>query len=416
MVVVASYLRGCPRNCSLSEWQLVPSLPVPLGQCDPNPNPTPANAIHCPLGTTMLPPTGSVSSDQPVRDKEGGIACVTPADSYMCPAWINGSLDTSACQIDPACADMYVPLVQAAKGTWTCLALNPQNGTAAHAPVLTHYNSSVNHFAPTTGVPWGWFPDLSPLGLELREPVGSPYGTAPGSVLVPDSAPDLAEQCRNPPFLFSYDATHVSRTFEAPGLGPPTAYGRCDAGATARHWLYSEMGLAKAPIRRWHEICSSTFWGDSPSQGAVHLFDWQALYTNVTGCVGQVCLDMLAPGSNATACSARCSQYGDVKCSFSLDRYVPLLIHLAQLRVADLVAASATVNTSAQEAAVTGVQVRPDFVLPRLSPPTEHFAPAHPCLSPLSASLHKQDAFRPPTSLLRTAPPCIPSTRPLKQR
>jgi hypothetical protein len=218
-----------------------------------------------------------------------------------------------------------------------------------------HYNGSTASSAPSVGVPWGWFPDLSPLGLELREPLGSSFGTAAGSVLVLKAALDLMEQCRNPPFLFSYDAARANRSFEAPGLGPPTAYGRCDAGATSRRWLYSEMpDLNTAPSSRWNEICSPTFWGDAPSQGAVHSFDWQVLYTNVTGCAGKACFD--AEAVDTTACSARCSQYGEPGCEFSINRYTPLFLHLAQLRVADVLTASVGANASAPEAAVGGVQ------------------------------------------------------------
>eukprot|EP00962_Isochrysis_galbana_P061552 scaffold39657_cov281-Isochrysis_galbana.AAC.1 len=77
------------------------------------------------------------------------------------------------------------------------------------------------------------------------------------------------------------------------------------------------------PVRQLGIGCTARWdWPRHPSAGGMR----SAL--RLSG----VCLDMLAPGSNATACSARCSQYGDVKCSFSLDRYGPLLIHLAQLR------------------------------------------------------------------------------------
>jgi hypothetical protein len=331
-------------------------MPAPDGACDPNPSTTPAELVNCPAGTTLLPPSGSAANDEPVRNAAGSLACVAPGDGYICPARHNGTLHPAMCQIDFMCEDLYMPLAPCPIGTWTCLALNPQIGTAGLSPVLTHYNGSTVLVAPSDGLPWGWFPDLSPLGLELRQPIGAPFGAAPGSVLVPEAAPDLMEQCRNPGFLFSYDAAQVNRTFEAPGLGPPTAYGRCDAGATSRRWVYSEMpGLAMAPSKRWHEICSSIFWGDSPSQGAVHSFDWQALYTNVTGCAGQACVDAEA-GPEVTACSPRCTKYGGAACSFSVDRYTPLLIHLAQLRVADVLTTSVGANASAQEAALMGVQ------------------------------------------------------------
>lgn len=107
--VVASMLQGCLDSCALTTWEPLQRVPAPEGKCDPNPNPTPAEVVYCPAGTTLLPPSGG-ANDEPVNNGAGYIACVAPGDGYICPARTDGVLQPDMCQIDPACADVYVPL------------------------------------------------------------------------------------------------------------------------------------------------------------------------------------------------------------------------------------------------------------------------------------------------------------------
>ena len=271
--------------------------------------------------------------------------CRAPPDGKFCPVGtfrqgVRTGGDPEQCRKTDDVPTFGEPfcdakLLKTCTGSWSCLAYDATDGTT----VLTSGDDC-------------WFPRLSPLGLVLASDKN------PSEVLDPDAQAEFERQCKQPPFLFAYDAGSVVES----DVVEPTRFG-CDvpddsAGVASpsppnRKWIYDDtLGSPESTpmedrTRRWNEVCGDIFW----AQGE---YDWATLLaadvapTSVLECKGNGgCLKKSADGQ-VPACTARTDGPGEgvtvcpicdpenESCLFHPPYYSNVLVYSSGLRTEDV--------------------------------------------------------------------------------
>ena len=88
-----------------------------------------------------------------------------------------------------------------------------------------------------------------------------------------------------------------------------------------RAWVFDQT---LGTMETWNELCGETFWSLASSS-----YDWDALLSGLTGCVGPICRKM---GTEEDACNVP----GSKDCEFRVKDYLPLYGYATQLHLADV--------------------------------------------------------------------------------
>ena len=88
-----------------------------------------------------------------------------------------------------------------------------------------------------------------------------------------------------------------------------------------RAWVFDQT---LGTMETWNELCGETFWSLASSS-----YDWDALLSGLTGCVGPICRKM---GKEEDACNVP----GSKDCEFRVKDYLPLYGYATQLHLADV--------------------------------------------------------------------------------